>query len=102
MTWLCVLGTDISARLQNLLIFGQVLALLVFAGVALYKAVDGTSSLDEITPSLDWLNPFAEGGSALSSGLLLGVFAYWGWESAVNLSEETRDGSSGRAGSGRR
>jgi amino acid transporter len=98
MTWLCVLGTDISARLQNFLIFGQVVALLVFAGVALYKAVDGTSSLDEITPSLSWLNPFAEGGSALSSGLLLGVFAYWGWESAVNLSEETRDGSGGRAG----
>ena len=33
------------------------------------------------------------------SGLLLGVFAYWGWESAVNLTEETRDGNStpGRA-----
>jgi amino acid transporter len=100
MTYICVLGTDISARLQNLLIFGQVGALLVFAGVALFKAVDGNSSLDEITPSLEWLNPFGEGGSALSSGLLLGVFAYWGWESAVNLSEETRDGASapGRAG----
>ena len=98
MTWLCVLGTDISARLQNILIFGQVVALLVFAGIALYKAVDGSSSLDELNPSLTWLNPFAEGTSALSGGLLLGVFAYWGWESAVNLSEETRDGSGGRAG----
>ena len=31
--------------------------------------------------------------------MLLGVFAYWGWESAVNLSEETTDGASapGRA-----
>ena len=67
-------------------------------------AVDGvdrrTSSLDEIHPQLSWLNPFGEGGAALSSGLLLGVFAYWGWESAVNLSEETRDGACapGRAG----
>ena len=68
-------------------------------GVAVYKAYAGTSSLDEIRPGLDWLNPFAEGGAALSSGLLLGVFAYWGWESAVNLSEETRDGANapGRA-----
>ena len=99
MTWLCVLGTDISARIQNTLIFGQVAALLTFAGVAVYKAYAGTSSLDEIRPGLDWLNPFAEGGAALSSGLLLGVFAYWGWESAVNLSEETRDGANapGRA-----
>jgi amino acid transporter len=100
MTYLCVLGTDISARLQNALIFGQVGALLIFAAVALWKAVDGSSPLEEITPSLSWLNPFGEGGSALSSGLLLGVFAYWGWESAVNLSEETTDGASapGRAG----
>ena len=35
MTYICVLGTDISARLQNTLIFGQVGALLVFAAVAL-------------------------------------------------------------------
>jgi amino acid transporter len=100
MTYLCVLGTDISARLQNALIFGQVGALLIFAVVALWKAVDGSSPLEEITPSLSWLNPFGEGGSALSAGLLLGVFAYWGWESAVNLSEETTDGASapGRAG----
>ena len=100
MTYICVLGTDISARLQNTLIFGQVAALLVFSVVALYKAVDGSSPLEEITPSLSWLNPFGDGGSALSAGLLLGVFAYWGWESAVNLSEETTDGASapGRAG----
>jgi amino acid transporter len=100
MTWICVLGTDISAKLQNALIFGQVGALLVFAVIALVKALNGTSPLDELTPSLSWLNPFGEGGAALSSGLLLGVFAYWGWESAVNLSEETTDGASapGRAG----
>ena len=100
MTWMCVLGTDIAARFQNALIFGQVAALLVFAVVAISQVYAGNSSLDEIRPSLEWLNPFGEGGAALSSGLLLGVFAYWGWESAVNLSEETRDGASapGRAG----
>ena len=60
--------------------------------VAIYRAVDGNSPLDELTPELSWLNPFGAGGAALSAGLLLGVFAYWGWESSVNLSEETRDG----------
>jgi amino acid transporter len=39
------------------------------------------------------MNPFGAGTSALTSGLLLGVFAYWGWESAVNLNEETKDGA---------
>jgi amino acid transporter len=99
MTWICVLGTDISAKLQNTLIFGQVGALLVFATVAMWRALDEASPLDALTPSLTWLDPFGGGAGALSAGLLLGVFAYWGWESSVNLSEETTDGAStpGRA-----
>lgn len=31
MTWICVVGTDVSARLQNVLILIQVVSLLVFA-----------------------------------------------------------------------
>ena len=87
MTWLCVLGTDVSARVQNVLITMQVIALVVFATIALAKGGGDT-------PSLSWLNPFGEGGAALTGGLLLGVFAYWGWESAVNLTEETTDSAS--------
>lgn len=100
MTALCVLGTEISARFQNVLILAQVGALLIFASVAIGRAVAGDSPLDAVTPSLSWLNPFGEGGAALTAGLLLGVFVYWGWESAVNLTEETTDSASapGRAG----
>lgn len=91
MTWICVTGTEVSARLQTILILAQVGALLVFAGVALYLGVTG-QGLDGAEPlSWSWLNPFAQGSAALSAGLLLGVFAYWGWESAVNLNEETTD-----------
>ena len=99
MTALCVIGTEVSARFQNVLILAQVVSLLVFAGVALGRAITGDSPLDALTPSITWLNPFAEGGAALTAGLLLGVFAYWGWESAVNLTEETTDSASapGRA-----
>jgi amino acid transporter len=99
MTAVCVIGTDVSARFQNVLILLQVLSLLVFAGVAIGRAVTGSSSLDALTPSVTWLNPFGEGGAALTAGLLLGVFTYWGWESAVNLTEETEDSASapGRA-----
>ena len=94
MTAICVFGTEVSARLQNGLIIVQVLALVVFAVVALVKVANDTSSLDSTPLSLSWLNPFGEGGAALTSGLLLGVFAYWGWESAVNLTEETEDSES--------
>ena len=99
LTYVCILGTDISAKLQNVLILAQVVSLLVFAAVAIVRAVTDNSPLDPIDPSWSWLNPFGAGSSGLSTALLLGVFAYWGWESAVNLSEETRDGNStpGRA-----
>ena len=99
MTWICVLGTELSAHLQNGLIIAQTLALLVFAAVAIVRGVTGNSPLGGLDPSWSWLNPFGAGGAALSGGLLLGVFAYWGWESAVNLTEETRDSTStpGRA-----
>jgi amino acid transporter len=100
MTAVCVWGTEVSAKLQNALIVGQVVALLAFAAVAIVRVVNDDSSLESITPSITWLNPFGEGGAALTGGLLLGVFAYWGWESAVNLTEETTDSASapGRAG----
>ncbi|MEU6083799.1 APC family permease [Streptomyces sp. NPDC047108] len=91
MTGLCVIGTELSARVQNALILAQVAFLLAFVVVALYRVYAGTSDFDSITPDIDWLSPFAEGGAALTSGLLLGVFIYWGWESAVNLTEETED-----------
>lgn len=92
-TAICVIGTEVSARLQNFLIVLQVVSLLIFAAVALYRVYAGTSTLDAIDPSLTWLNPFGAGGAALTGGLLLGVFAFWGWESAVNLTEETTDSS---------
>ncbi|GAA3611472.1 APC family permease [Agrococcus terreus] len=93
MTAICVWGTEISARLQNVLIVFQVLSLLTFAGVALYQVFTNTSAFDSITPSWEWLNPFGGGWTGVTAGLLLGVFAYWGWESSVNLTEETTNSS---------
>lgn len=91
MTWICVTGTEVSATLQKVLTLAQVAALLVFAGIALYLGLTGGGAPDAPTPELSWLNPFGAGSAALTAGLLLGVFAYWGWESAVNLNEETKD-----------
>ncbi|MGW5636080.1 APC family permease [Streptomyces sp. NPDC003832] len=100
MTALCVIGTEASARVQNVLILAQVVCLLVFAVVALYRVYADTGSLDSVEPSLSWLDPFGAGGASLTGGLLLGVFIYWGWESAVNLTEEVEDSATapGKAG----
>jgi amino acid transporter len=88
MTLVCVIGTELSASFQRILIFAQVGALLVFGIVALVKG-------GALTPELSWFSPFAvDGTDALLLGLLTGVFIYWGWESAVNLNEETTDSDS--------
>ena len=89
MTAICVIGTELSARVQNVMIVAQVGALLLFAGWAIAKVIGDDASAESIDPSLSWLNPFEiESSAALTAGLLLGVFIYWGWESAVNLTEE--------------
>jgi len=100
MTAICVMGTELSAKVQNVMIIAQVLALLIFAAVALFRVFGGTAPESSIDPQLSWLNPFAlDDSSALIAGLLTGVFIYWGWESSVNLTEETEDSASapGRA-----
>ena len=99
MTWICVIGTELSGRLQTVLNIAQVVALIIFAVVAIYRGASGQGLPGAVSPNLEWINPFAAGSAALTSALLLGVFAYWGWESAVNLNEETTDSSStpGRA-----
>lgn len=100
MSVLCVRSTEASARAQNVLTLLQVTGLLMFSAVALYRVYAGTSTLDALRPSAEWLNPFGAGGAPLTSGLLLGVFVFWGWESAVNLTEETEgaDTAPGLAG----
>ena len=100
MTAVCVIGTEVSAKVQNVLILAQVVCLLAFAVVALYRVYADTGTLDAIDPSLTWLDPFGAGGATLTAALLLGVFIYWGWESAVNLTEEVENSATapGKAG----
>ncbi len=89
MTLICVLGTELSARVQRVMIIVQVGALVLFAVVALVQVIGGDYVIE---PSLSWFWP---GGdvpySGILGGVLLGVFIYWGWESAVNLTEESED-----------
>ena len=95
MTGLSILGSDSSIRLQTILTFAQITILLIFAIAAAVLAVNST------LPSLtsDWYNPLSQGLEPLIAAMLLGVFAFWGWEAATNLSEECRKPSdAGKAG----
>jgi amino acid transporter len=95
MTLICVLGTELSAHFQRFMIGAQVLAMLVFAAVAIIKVAAGDAPDGSVDPQLSWFSPFAvDSLNVLVLGLLTGVFIYWGWESAVNLNEETEHSNS--------
>jgi len=51
-------------------------------------------------PSLSWLSPSHLPLSAFVSGIVLMLFIYWGWDTALSVNEETADKSRtpGRAG----
>ncbi|GAA1816811.1 APC family permease [Planosporangium flavigriseum] len=93
MTWIAWRGVELSARTQFVLLGLELLALAVFAVVALVKVYAGSAGNLAIKPSLDWFNPFTGGITfgALSAGILLAVFIYWGWDTAVAVNEETEN-----------
>jgi len=83
MTAICALGTELSARTQRYLLTAEVLTLAAFAVVALVKVYAGDALDSSIKPELSWFSPFAiDSTSALTSGVLLSVFIYWGWDSS--------------------
>ncbi|MDX6662231.1 MAG: hypothetical protein QOG09_333, partial [Solirubrobacterales bacterium] len=96
MTWICWRGIELSARTQFYLLAMEILALSVFAVVALVKVyVSGPAG--SVHPALSWFSPFGLPGgfTALIDGVLLGVFIYWGWDSGVVVNEESENADSG-------
>jgi len=91
MTWICVVGIELSARSQMALLVIELLILVLFCVWALVKVYAGNLP-GSSTPSLSWLTPTNFGGvSALADGLLVAVFLYWGWDTATSVNEETTD-----------
>ncbi|HEY7103715.1 MAG TPA: APC family permease [Mycobacteriales bacterium] len=92
MTWICYRGIEVSARMQYFLLGAEVIVLVLFAVTALVKVYTGHAPDGSLHFSWSWLNPFGVGDlSAFSDGLLLAVFIYWGWDTAVSVNEESDD-----------
>ena len=95
MTYICTVGIELSAKTQWYLLGAEITTLALFAIVALVRVYAGDFP-DSIDPSLSWLNPFEiDSTTALIDGVLVAVFIYWGWDSAVSVKEETEDPSEG-------
>jgi amino acid transporter len=92
MTAICVYGIELSARTQVGLLGAEVLTLALFAVVALIKVYSGDALAGSVHPDISWFSPFAINSlNGLTTGLLVAVFIYWGWDSTVTVNEETTD-----------
>ena len=100
MTWISYRGIEVAKWLQNVLVGIQYLALATLVVVALLAVFGPNRPATAIDISPSWFNPlefFKEGGggwSAMTAGMLLMVFIYWGWDTILALNEETENSDS--------
>jgi amino acid transporter len=91
MTYICYRGIEVSANFQKALLSVEVVMLLALSVVALIRVGDGHHPGVSLTPTFSWLNPIGLPFGAFASGLILMVFIYWGWDTALSVNEETKD-----------
>ena len=91
MTYICYRGIEVSAAFQRVLLSIEIVMLLLLSVVALVRVGTGHHPSTSITPALAWFNPLQNGFSAFVSGIILMLFIYWGWDTAVAVNEETAD-----------
>jgi amino acid transporter len=86
MTLVCYRGIEVAAAVQRALLFLEFLVLVVFSVVALVRVYTGHAGAGAQSPQLSWLNPLnIATPSAFVSALVLMLFIYWGWETALTV-----------------
>src|ERR1700727_1082116 len=91
MTYICYRGIEVSAMFQRVLLGVELVMLLVFSVTALVKVGKGSAPHGSITPAWSWFNPMQGGFTGFVTGIILMLFIYWGWDTAVAVNEETKD-----------
>jgi amino acid transporter len=91
MTYICYRGIEVSANFQKALLAIELGMLIVLSVWALVKVGNGTAP-GGLSPQWSWFNPLNIGNFGdFASGLILMVFIYWGWDTALAVNEETDD-----------
>jgi amino acid transporter len=95
-TYVAYRGIDTAEHVQLVLVIFQLVMLLLFSVLAIAKS--GTSELGEAF-SWSWFSPAGLTLSAFVAGLSFSIFAFWGWDTALAVNEESKnsDTTPGRA-----
>ncbi|HEY6277100.1 MAG TPA: APC family permease [Streptosporangiaceae bacterium] len=93
MTYICYRGIEVSANFQRVLLSIEIIMLLVMSATALVRVFGSQPPSGSLHPGLSWLSPSNLSFSAFVSGIILMLFIYWGWDTALSVNEETADKS---------
>ncbi len=92
MTYICYRGIEVSAWFQRILLTVELVMLLVLSVTALVKVYSGNHPATSVHISAGWFNPFGiHDFSSFVGAIILMLFIYWGWDTAVSINEETKD-----------
>ncbi|UXA04450.1 APC family permease [Mycobacterium sp. SMC-2] len=94
MTYVCYRGIEISAGLLYALLSIQIVVLIGFSVIALVKTYTGGAQAFSLRPSLSWFWPGdLDFGTSTAPAVLMAIFMYWGWDTALACNEESDDPS---------
>jgi amino acid transporter len=91
MTAICYVGIEVSANFQKALLGIELVMLMVLSITALTKVYTGHGTVGSVHVAASWFNPLDAHFSSFVVGLVLFIFIYWGWDTAVSVNEETAD-----------
>jgi amino acid transporter len=88
---LCLRGIAGTERYQRALLAVELLMLVILSGVALWKVLTDHAGPQAIMPRWDWISPIGLSVSDVARGTVLCVFAFWGWDTPLSVSEEAEN-----------
>ena len=91
MTYICYRGIEVSAWFQRILLTVEVVMLLVLLGDCAGPGRQREPPPGRSRRASAGCCPTHLSLSAFISGLILMLFIYWGWDTAVSINEETKD-----------
>jgi amino acid transporter len=94
MSYVAYRGILISERMQSVLVVIQFAVLVALSVGALWLVYSNGAGDQAVHPSLDWFSPAGVSTSDAAAAIILCLFIYWGWDSCLAVTEETKDADS--------
>ena len=93
-TSFCVYGIRWATNFQWILVIVEYVAVVVFSIGGIIKVALSSHPEKYSSFHASWFNPFGVHGiGSIATAMAIGTFLFWGWDTAVNLNEESKDPS---------